>query len=198
MLACFLLTVTQHSRWHPAKINQANRLLFSLLSNPKFQEWGAQFAQKRQQEIEQIQSEYHIQDAEDARNLFLVKLDRSKIYREIAEAFVSFSDIETIYSMLTIDHIKTVPQRLLPGTISDYAYDVAVDIETFIYAVAALAVFVAGVIALVVGVLTRNISRDDLLKVSHIMVEELNARAQLLRERGSLTSFESVQKGTIL
>jgi hypothetical protein len=151
------------SRIPRARLNSANKLLFSLMGNKGFVEWLDRY-QERAVKV--------FQDDEFA------VIDKSKIRYDFAKAIAEFGDADIINSAL----VGNVPQSSPPdpGDVFDVigniagrpdlsaiqtvtsdltaigtghrrleAADVAVEIETLIYAVAAAAVFV--VVVAVVG-----------------------------------------------
>jgi hypothetical protein len=202
-------TVTPPSR---GTINQANRLLYSLLSNQEFMEWSQSYQEKIQEQLRQIAEEH---DSEEAFKLLVERIDRSELYREITEAILEHADREILYSIIAIDPDDPRPPwpwpprpdpwpgpgpRPWPGPGPDPGpllprAAVAVDIEVLIYAVAAVAVFAVAVAAVVAGAVREGLSREDLFRLSNSLTEQLQARGQELREQGILFDFTSVQRG---
>jgi hypothetical protein len=79
------------------------------------------------------------------------------------------------------------------------AADVAVDIETFIYAVAVAAVFVVvSIIDFTPIVEPEGVSRVDLQRISSALGDQMTRRAQELRESGALTSPVAARQGRTL
>jgi hypothetical protein len=204
----FAKTVFPEYNLTSSELNQGNRLLFSLLSNSRFLEWSKQFEERLKAQLQQITG---TSDEAEAMRLFLTTFDRTQLYREIAQATLEFGDLETIFS-LTVKDPNSAVRRPLPLDIdlvipsnpnpidplgSDLA-DVAVDIETFIYAVAAVAVFIAAVALLVVPPppsVRETLTREDLMRVTNFMAQQLGEKARTIRQAGLLTSMEGVMKG---
>ncbi|GEM_PF-2659665 len=194
----------------PGKINQANRMLFSLLSNPKFMDWSKGFQKKLEETAQRAAPQ---EKPGEAIKLYTVQVDRAKLYQEILEATRSFADVEFFHSAFIADPddnpCGTVPRPIpLPNPPQppvpwpDISImprfggneDVAVEVETLIYAVAVAAVAVVVTVVAVAGMPAVEIlSRQDLAKVTGIAAEHLQARAQGLRESGKLTSHEAIR-----
>jgi len=120
----------------PGQINQGNRLLFSLLSHPKFLEWRKRFAEKIQDQVKEVGEKEN--PAEAARRL-IARRDRSQVYKEIAQASLEFVDLAIIHSgrIKNLDRIDLAlqPDHLIPGpdSLGGELAEVAVESETFAY-----------------------------------------------------------------
>lgn len=177
------------------EINQANRILFSLLSNPKFIEWSKDFEERMASQVKQEG------DNIEALNRVVRNLDRSQLYNEIASAAQQFIDKEWIYNRMTINRSTAASNRISgPFRSGVIAADIAVCIETFIYAVAVGAVFAVAVAAVFLGEspVESGLSRFDLQRIASALAGEMDSRAQALRESGALLSVANVEKGTTL
>jgi hypothetical protein len=179
-----------------ARINQGNRVLLALLSNQNFLAWSREFQGRIQKEVEQVGKG---EDAAEAARMVAATIDRSRLYREIIEASLKFMDQETLYGLLVVDPDEAASgfvDRAVAGVNPALAADVAVDIETFIYAVVAVAVFlVLTQIDINPIVAPEGLSRQDLQRVSGFVADRLTQRAQELRGSGALTTFEVVKRG---
>lgn len=194
------------------EINQGNRLLFSLLSNPKFLKWSERFEEQIKEELKQIpEKEY---DENERVKMLFAKLDRSKLYQQLAQATLEFGDFETIYSIIIKDpdsfrrrdfldweNILHPPQPPHPVIVvgCDMA-DVAVEIETFIYAVAAVAVAAVAVVVVVAGALIpanvkETLTREDLQRVTNYINNNLIEVANKFRKEGLLGSIDGLKQG---
>jgi hypothetical protein len=188
-----------------AGINQGNRILFSLLSNPRFVEWARTFEEQIDHEVVQALES----GDKDALRLIATRLHRDKLYPEVIKSIFEFGDPELLYSVTVRDPddpLRNQTVRIAPGPGPIIGHgpisDAYVCVETFVYAVGAVAVFVAAVIAVVLersfGSPFENLTRADLLRVSQFVANGLRERAQAVRNAGYLTSFRSAQSGAVL
>jgi len=177
-----------------AQINQGNRLLLSMLSNPRFMEWSDQFQERLESQARELSPS---DNPEERMKMLVASFDRTQIYREVVDAVQEFGDRELLFSLMVKDRdsLQTQIDGSLVGS-------VAVEVETFVYAVAAIAVAVVAVAVVVVGrpsdLVLSGISRQDLQRVSNIMSDQLTAKAMAARQRGRLSSFSAVRRGMIL
>ena len=186
------------------ELNQANRVLFSLLSNPRFLDWSKKFEQKIRDQLKKVGKKV---DSAEAIKQLTATLDRAELYKEIAKATLSFADLELIYSMTVIDPdvirgvLRDPFPPIGPDPLGCDLASVAVEIETFVYAVAAVAVFVVAVAAVAVipaASVLENVSREDLRRVSNFMTTQLLAHANEVRLSGSLTSVDAAKRGPVV
>jgi hypothetical protein len=183
-----------------ARLNSANRLLFSVMSNEKFVAWLSRYQ-------EECLSQF---DADE----FAV-IDKGKVRADFAKALAEFGDADIIEATLVgnvphfglddpdlvfdvIGNIKGRPDlpvvsqaldmRGIGGNRGNWAADVAVEIETLVYAVAAVAVFVVAVA--VVGKSARfgdrPVFRDLFFSGRELanVADALTQRANAMRARG--------------
>jgi len=160
----------------PGQINQGNRLLFSLLSNPKFMEWRKRFEEKIQEQVKEAGEKEN--PAEAARRL-IARRDRSQVYKGIAQASLEFIDLAIIHSGRIIDpdsiDLALQPDHLMPGPdpLGGEFAEVAGESETLVYAVAAAAVAAVAVTVLGVGspaTTIEKLSREDLRQPKNRML----------------------------
>jgi hypothetical protein len=169
-----------------AELNQANRLFFALLSNPKFMEW----AEKFQVELEtQAKAEANDNLAEGDKML-TVDLDRSKIYTEIIKAVRDHGDLEILYSLLVQDTEARAASPRMLGPVLVSAFVVAIDVAVVFRLVLRTEYYLR--------FKDPSLNREDVLKISELLVAKLNERAERLRKQGSLTSFEVTRRGSDL
>jgi hypothetical protein len=209
-------------RFQAGHINQANRLLFSLLSNPRFVEWAEEY----QTQLEQQASEAFgdIEDAEERMKAFLVTLDRGAVYSHVSDAVPRFVDREMAhalfisepglgYAMPDPDGPVECKEPTVPGK-DGYPFpkicaepkppapgpgSVAVEIETFVYAVAVAAVaVVVTIVAVALESFSAGLSREDLRAVTEQLAERVHERAVDLRDRGRLIGLEAAMRGSAL
>lgn len=182
-----------------AALSQSNRLVYSLLSNPGFMTWAQEYQKRYEEKIATFSPD--LSPPERAK-MFAATLDRDELYKELAGAVATFGDKEIFYSLLSSSKMTTTwdPQQLasvLHGSVPSVA-DVAVDVETFVYAVAAVAVFVAALIAVAVGAVQETtISRTDLQRVSETLVNRLQLQGEALRASGALMANHEALAGRI-
>lgn len=171
-----------------AEISRGNRLLYGLLSNQKFLDWAEEYEQRT---MEKAVRATQIEDPSTALSTYLTVVDRSAIHADLVSAASDFADAEFLAA------ITWRPDRVGPPIDAD----VAVDVETFVYAVAAVAVFAVAVAAVFVGArvpLNQQIlSRQDILQASRELSTAMNERAVELRDSGKLLDFSRRNTGFI-
>lgn len=168
-------------------VSQANRLLFSLLSNDGFMSWAETFQSQMEEEARAAAEE--LDPGEQLKRL-LVTFDRSRMYREVVQAAVDNIDVETM-SAITIKDPGGSSMSLSERATSEptWAPNVRVEIETFVYAVFVLLVFAID-ISFQVRSLPQMMSRSDLLQVAESLSQSVQRRAQELRAAGELLPFD--------
>lgn len=176
-----------------AEISRGNRLLYSLLSNEAFVEWAREY---EQQLLADAREATQLEDEAAALNAYLTIVDRSKLHADLAEAVARVADGDLIAALTWRPDLPRVGATRLP-----IAADVAVDIETFVYAVAVAAVFAVAVAAVFLGAVPeraeRAISRVDVQAVANQISAELTTRASAVREAGALREFSRRNTGFI-
>lgn len=187
-----------YSRPPVVHINQANRVLFSLLSNESFREWSRRYQETF---VEDARQRFPDQEHPEALRSFLAGYDVREMYQELVDGALQFLDREFLYSLLSID-LDHTPPRVPSFVAQDDEEMPAASPVVVAVAVAVFAAIVA-VAFLVVGPVVEpesddGLSRDSLQRVSDMIAESLIARAEELRNAGALTSFDSVQKGPVL
>lgn len=166
------------------EINRGNRLLYALLSNDRFLEWSRSYEEEL---ITRAREATRIEDPSRALHTYLAVVDRTTLHQDVASAATRFCDPELMAAL------TWRAERPPAGVQVPVNADVAVDIETFVYAVAAVAVFAVAVAAVFVPapVLERTdvISRLDLLSIANQLSASLAERAREVRESGTLLDF---------
>ncbi|MEV6444407.1 hypothetical protein [Amycolatopsis sp. NPDC051716] len=173
-----------------AEINRANRLLYALLSNERFVEWSRSYEEDLVTRAVQATS---IEDPENALRAYLAILDRTALHQDLASAVAQFADPELIAAITWRPELPRVGNARLP-----ISADVAVEIETFVYAVAAVAVFAVAVAAVFIGAVEpagEVVSRIDVMAVANQLGESLTQRAGEIRESGVLMQFSQRNVG---
>ncbi len=154
-----------YSKLSKQDLSKGNRLLYSILSNKKFKKWLDDYQEKLEKKYKKTGN-----------------VDKEQIKKDLAKGLVKYGDQEIMYSLLgKIDKDSS----LTTSEIGQRA-DIAVEIETFIYAVAVAAVFIA-VVAVVgaepeAGGQVVRINKSELRSIVNSMVK----RAEELRLNGSL------------
>ena len=168
-----------------AEINRGNRMLYSLLSNNAFLAWARDYEQNL---LTQAREATQIEDPASALSAYLTVTDRGRLHDDLAGAVAEFGDKELIASLTWHPDLPRIGTARLPINA-----DVAVDIETFIYAVAAVAVFAVAVAAVFVGEQAAGgdeiVNRIDIQAIANQLSAQLAARATDVRASGVLTNF---------
>jgi hypothetical protein len=172
-----------------AEVNRGNRLLYALLSNQQFTSWAQQYSD---QLVQRATDATQISDPDDAVRAYLAITDRADIHRDIAMEVARTADAELIAGL-------TWRPDAEPLGVTRVA-DVAVEIETFIYAVVAAAAFGFIVAAVFLGAVrdeNAGITRRDVQQVVTQLTESLRDRGNELRTSGALTDFSRRNSGYI-
>lgn len=192
-------------------LNDANKFLFSALSNKKFCDWIEAYSDELKKELESGD---------------LAEIDKDKLRMDLAEAMIDSADPSILLPAMSRSQriggvtfnsddplfdpdgklgLKSVApsvammahaagpslgaaigSELVPAAFSPKIYDVAVEIETLVYAVAVAAVFVAAI-----GVVLAMTSSDDftakinLTKDISVSGAEMNMISEALVERAA-------------
>ena len=198
-----------------AQVNQANRLLFSLLSNPRFMDWANRFQENLDEQVREIRRD--VEDEAEAIKLLTARLDRTVLYRELMQAVQERGDLELLYSLMVrspnrVNYIEPgsggtgspCPDPEDPlcddpdapsdpiGPISDTF--VASETVVVIIAVAAFFIVVTQIDATPKPT-PEGLSRRDLQAVSGFFADRMRERAEQVRESGALTSLEAFDRG---
>jgi len=192
-----LKTVFPDNRIPAAEINRGNRVLYALLSNDDFMEWAQQYESDLLRRAQESSQE---QDPEAALRGYMAAMDRGALHRDLVEAVAAHADPELIAALTWRPDIR--------NRISDAAseigaarlpeMDVAVDIETFVYAVAVAAVFAVAVGVVFIGAQPDDVmSRLDVQTVARQLASRLRDHGQDLRQAGALTEFKARNAGYI-
>lgn len=119
----------------PGQITQGNRLLFTLLSHPKFMELRKRFEEKIQVQVKEAGE---MEASAEAAKLLRAKLNRSQISKEIAQASSEFIVLAIIYSGRITDpdniDLALQPDHLIsrPEPLGGELAEVAFESETFV------------------------------------------------------------------
>jgi hypothetical protein len=188
-----------------ARLNRANRVFFALLSSKDLHEWSARVKSLIERDVlKALESG----DTEAVRTL-VARFSREKMYPELVRAIRDLADVELLFSLVVKDpdqpQFSTVPFEVASHSAfgqGPSTSDVAVCIETFIYAVAAIAVFVAAVAAVALAepfpvLIADQLTREDLLRISNIFSGAILEQAQSVRNSGALTSFQAATGGAV-
>ncbi len=173
-----------------SQINRANLFLYALLSNKKFMDWTKHFQEKVQSDIAKLgQGE----QSTEAIKSYLASLTKQKLYEELINGMQSTIDRETWNILLvkgtgpgTSVKIPDVLREIKLAFVTGINQDVAVEIETLIYAVDVAAVFV--VIVAVFGIpVSAELTREDLAKLSNLVSSRLREIGAATRAAGGLS-----------
>jgi hypothetical protein len=175
------------SRVSQAEINQANRFLYSLLSNEPFMAWAADWQARHREAIADVESQVTI------------SLDKQQLYEELADAIIEFGDRETLHTLMAVDRSAEAA-----GHLEDYA-EPALSVNYLRWPpppkpviVAILYVFGAAALIIVVAIpplrapSPEELSRLDLQRLSGTLLDALSTRAAAARQSGALRSVRSI------
>src|SRR5215216_3593239 len=134
-----------------AEISRGNRLLFGLLTNDGFMRWIASYQENLKRSA---LAATDMDDPELALRTYLAITDRNKLHEDLVVAVAEYADPELIAALTWGGHAQVSEddaRALLRSGELRFSPDVAVDIETFIYAVAAVIAFGVAVVALLIA-----------------------------------------------
>lgn len=162
-----------------ADISAGNKLLYSLLSNPKFAQWAKRFEHQLYDSLKFAEAS----DDPEVLKQVVARIDKKKLYKDIVEGIQEFGDVESLSAILGRPRS---PAGTEVGKVASMPHlDVAVEIEILIYAVAVAAVFIIPVDVFFAPA-TAGVSRDDLHRISNVLAVELKRRATDERIGGRL------------
>lgn len=174
-----------------AQVNQCNRLLFSMLTNPGFMGWASTYQKTLEGQVKTAK------DRVESDKLLTATLDRGRIYTDVVEAFQKYVDKELLYSMMITDpeqKVGPISSRVAPPT--PQWQPVYVEIFVAVAAVVAVVVVVTQIDATPYRD-RAGITREDLRRVSEFISDGLKARARQLRDSGALTSPDRLSKSSV-
>jgi hypothetical protein len=181
------------SRPSSSVINQGNRLMFALLSNDGFLRWAEGYSERL---AEAAQVNFPDLQPDDAALAFAATLERDEIYAELVDAALDNVDRELLAALMVVDvddvEVVVDPGRRFPGT--------AELSPVFVVIFVAIAVVIAAV-ALnhhIARAVPAGFSRDDLSRLSRLLMDGLTQHARELRSEGKLASPASARRGSTI
>jgi hypothetical protein len=90
-------------------ISYGNRLLFALLSNPKFERWSRDYSVK-------LEARFRVSDDPETLKQAVLGLDREELYRDVVSGIQENGDLETFYALLTAPRGRAK----IPATYGDF------------------------------------------------------------------------------
>jgi hypothetical protein len=195
-------------------VNQANRLLYSLLSNAQFMEWARNY---QTQLVEQVRdamiregAEGSAEDPRELAKLMAVTFDRQRVYGDLTNAILEHVDRELLYSLLVADSdieearsvLESVPSgsdRNVPSVVTETLavhFDVAVSAFYVLFFMVLTQVDLTPVNPNLVP--EDAVSRVDLQRLSDLVADRLRERGEELRASGELTSLDAANRGSVL
>ncbi|MBP2323328.1 hypothetical protein JOF56_003713 [Kibdelosporangium banguiense] len=206
----------------PETLNQANRILFSVLSNPGFMEFTRNLQEEMESEARREAANEGIEDFEEGLRLYATRMDRTALYNRVADGLIRNMDRELLFSMAFVDPTT----RLMPdpggggggdwcpdipepgGKLPDLCPDPKVGPKgppvgsTLAYhevAVVTVAVALAFVVVTVIDFTPKpapvGLTREDIAAVSNLLSDRFERRAMILREQGVLTDPDAIRRG---
>lgn len=186
------------------EINQANRVLFALLSNKGFMRWAGEYQKRLDREMRAGAKK----GGGDLR-AYAVTMDRQKIYEDFVEGALKHVDHEMLYAIFVSQRERVRPVNpgdlRIPETAARQEPDPIGPISSFWVAaetfVAVIAVVLFHIVVTQIDATPRvaeHLSRTDIQRVSAHIAEGIQARAADLRESGALRSFDAASRGRAL
>jgi hypothetical protein len=174
-------------------INDANRILYSMLSNAKFMKWANEYQQKLYDEALETTK---IKDPDEAMKIMTALFDKRKIYADLVQGLIDSGDKEIVGTIIVARGTPGTPTKNPPrypgrGTPADPTPN-PVLIETIIVGFLLEIVCVIVLIGVVMAILRPpgpidGVSRDDLLKLSAALGKQLEKKASEQRRSGKLS-----------
>ncbi|GAB2722773.1 hypothetical protein GCM10027038_22160 [Arthrobacter bambusae] len=189
-----------------SKISTANRFFYSVVSNKDFMDWVEDYQSRLEGQIEEAAANLRVEpripeDAdeeqrasirrEEALKIVAMSIDRTEVYKDLADALLRFGDTTVIYSAITPGSIES-PRP------SPYLRSTAVAVEI------AVVVLIAAVLVLVLlagkgdnptGAM--RINRSEVATVAAFLTETLQAKASEVKASGILLSEDILRRKTI-
>lgn len=175
-----------------ADINQANRLLFALLSNDGFMEWARNYSRSFEERV----AAGLAADVDDVERLKLqaVTHDRDQMFADLVQAISENPDFETLCSVMVRRRPDTNEAIVPQPNMNVAAYE-----ETFVAGYAVALFFVLVVAVAVAGQApsgpTQTLSRVDLETVANVLTQRLPERAAEVRASGALSDIGRIRGG---
>ena len=97
----------------PTELSRANRVLFSMLSNPAFMTWSPEYEAALRERIRDVLE--IVEDPVERLARIGTALDRATLYQDIARAMLTHGDAELLLALAVnpsiVDHDPDLPQR---------------------------------------------------------------------------------------
>lgn len=174
-------------------INRSNRLLFALLSNDGFMRWAEGYTDRL---AEAAQANFPDLEPDQAALAFAATLERDEIYAELVDAALENVDRELLAALMVVDvdDVDVVVDSGLrsPGAVT------AFPILVFIFLVVAVAISVVELNHHIARRVPAGFSRDDLSRLSRLLMDGLTEHARELRSEGKLASPASARRGSTI
>lgn len=206
----------------PGTLNQANRILFSLLSNARFMEFTRSLQEDLEARARELAETEGIEDFGEALRLYSTRLNRTELYGRLADGISESIDREMLFALTLKDpHSYPVPDGGDGGTwcpeipqpggnLPDLCPDPTPNphpnpMDTVAYhevAIVTIAVAVAFVVVTVIDFTPKpvplGLSREDILAVTRHVTEQFQRRVAEVRESGVLLDPAAITKGPVL
>ena len=156
------------------QVNAANRMLFALLGNDGFRAWAAEFQQRMVASAMEAAGAAGSED--EPLKLMAATFDRAAAYRELVSAVLEHCDAEIVSAFLGA------------GGREGLARPVPEDPPVLVVALPITYTYVYVFPLVYIGGGAETLSRVDLERISHVLSEELAARAREQRESGGLAA----------
>jgi hypothetical protein len=173
-------------------------LLFALLSNERFMSWSEEYTVKLSRTAAE---RFPNLAADKAAIAYAATLSPDTTYEAVLDAALQFVDKELLAALLVVDSDDVAklagpsdPSRPSPVLGWWAIFVVIIVVVAAVHAVLALGTSHD----LVARGPLPGLSRDDLDRISRLMMDALSERAQELRRAGVLASPEAARRGTLL
>jgi len=176
-------------------LNQGNRLLFALLSNPGFMAWADEYGERLSA---RALKQFPELDPDQAARAHAATLRPDEVYSDLIDAALKNIDRELLAALIVVDvdDVESVisPRAGISGT------------QTVAWSPVFVVVFVVVAAVIAAVVLNHHVaraapagfSRQDLGRLSRLLTESLKEHADELRRAGVLSSPESARRGSDL
>jgi hypothetical protein len=169
------------------ELNQANRFLFSLLSNKEFMDWAAQW-----------QRDHPEAAAGEAGEQWSFRYDKTQLYRELTEAIVRFGDKEMLQALALAHAESTVPGE--PRSHEEPAFAESLRMPpppkpvmmTVLWIIAGAAIVILILIPPLVAK-PEALTREEIRAAADTLMSQLEGRAEEMRGSGELGKVEPAE-----
>jgi hypothetical protein len=196
-----------------ARIESANHFLFALLTNRRFMDWMEEYKRDNVKRIPELRQASEATDPATAIRLFTHALNRADLYRDVVEGIFKCLDLESLNSLLALsgdggslraDAGQCRPEVRVDSDTANRTIRLSLSLEggegpkglspvarppvvVFVVAIAVAVVVYAAFWFDGEHRIPEGLTREDLLRITKTLSEQLSYRAEQMRSEGKLS-----------